>query len=61
MQLKISLQLVCGSCGACLKCMFPGVQATTGLGFFLCVSHLCYSEDCEYFNKLDIPCRSLVG
>ena len=25
----------------------PGVQATTGLGFFLCSSHLCDSEDCD--------------
>ena len=44
MQKKI---LVCGSHGACLDCMLPGVQVTAGLGFFLCSSHLCDNEDCD--------------
>ena len=34
MQKKISPRLVCGSHGACLDCMLPGVQVTAGLGFF---------------------------
>ena len=34
MQNKISPWLVCGSHGTCLDCMLPGVQVTTGLGFF---------------------------
>ena len=42
-----SSQLVYGSHGACLDYMLPGVQVITGLGFFLCSSHLCDSEDCE--------------
>ena len=33
--------------GACLDCMLPGVQVTTGLGFFQCLSQLCDSEDCD--------------
>ena len=28
-------RFVCGSCGTCLDCMLPGVQVTTGMGFFL--------------------------
>ena len=31
----------------CLDCILPGVQVTTGLGFFLCSSHLCDNEDCD--------------
>ena len=38
MHKKIAPQLVCGSRGACLDSMLPGVQVTTGLGFFLCLS-----------------------
>ena len=34
MQRKISSRLVCGSHGACLDCMLPGVQVTAGLGVF---------------------------
>ena len=34
MQKKIPPRLVCGSRGACLVNMLPGVQVTTGLGFF---------------------------
>ena len=39
--------LVCGSCGACLDSMLSGVQITTGLGFFLCSSHLSVSDDSD--------------
>ena len=39
--------LVCGSHGACLDCMLPGVQVTAGLGFFLCSSHLSDSKDID--------------
>ena len=35
MQKKIPSRLVCGSSGACLDCMLPGVQGTTGIGYFL--------------------------
>ena len=40
-------RLVCGSHGACLDCMLPGVQVTAGLGLFLCVQvvYLSDSED----------------
>ena len=34
MQRMISSRLLCGSQGACLDCMLPGVQVNTGLGFF---------------------------
>ena len=34
MQKKILPRLVCGSRGACLVNMLPGVEVTTGLGFF---------------------------
>ena len=37
--------LACGSCGTCLNCMLPRVQITTGLGFFLHLSHLSDGED----------------
>ena len=37
-QKKISPRLVCGSHGACLDCMLPGVQVTAGLGFFSAVT-----------------------
>ena len=38
--------LVCGSRGTCLDCTLLGVQVTTGLGFFLCSSHLvCEDSD----------------
>ena len=33
MQNKILSNLVCSSHGACLDCMLPGAQVTTGLGF----------------------------
>ena len=33
MQRKVPSWLVCGSHGACLDCMLPGVQVTTRLGF----------------------------
>ena len=61
MQKKISLWLVCGSHGACLDCMLPGVQVTAGLRFFLCSSHLCDNEDlaCNYYYKsISISVRS---
>ena len=45
MQKKISPQLVCGSHGACLDCMLPGVQIASRLGFFLHSSHLCDNGD----------------
>ena len=44
---KLPFRLVCGSHGACLDCMLPGVQVTAGLGFFLCSSHLSESEDSD--------------
>ena len=47
--------------GACLGSMLPGVQVTTGLGFFLCSGCL---GDCEDSNSLlhkgFIPKRGLV-
>ena len=46
-QKKVPPQLVCGSHGACLDCMLPGVEVTAGLGFFLCSSHLSDSEDSD--------------
>ena len=39
MHKNIPPRLVCGSRGACLDCMLPGVQVTAGLGFFLHGSH----------------------
>ena len=33
MQMKISCQFVCGSYGACLDYMLPGVQVIAGLNF----------------------------
>ena len=39
MQIEIPSQFVCGSRGACLDCVFPGVQSTTGLEFF-CVQFI---------------------
>ena len=47
MQKKISPWLVCDSHGACLDCMLPGVEVTTGLGFFLRSSHLCDNKDSD--------------
>ena len=47
MKKEISFRLVCGTHGACLDCLLPGVEVTTGLGFFLCSSYLCDSEDCD--------------
>ena len=47
MQKKIPPQLVCGSHGACLDSMLPGVQVTAGLGFFLRSSRLSDSEDSD--------------
>ena len=46
-QKKAPPQLVCGSCGACLDCVLPGVQVTAGLGFFLCSSRLSDSKDSD--------------
>ena len=43
--LKTIVCLTCGSHGTWLNCMSPRVQVTTGLGFFLCSSCLCDSED----------------
>ena len=31
------------------------VQVTTGLGFFLCLNHLCDSEDCESLLSQALP------
>ena len=36
MQKKIPPRLVCGSRGTCLVNMLPGIQVTTGQGFFVC-------------------------
>ena len=44
MQKKIPSQFVCSSCGACLECVLPGVQVTTGLRFLLV---------CAWFLKID--------
>ena len=50
-QRKIPSWLLCGSHGACLGCMLPGVQVTTGYwaGNFFCSysSFLSDSEDCD--------------
>ena len=46
MQRKIPSWLVCGSHGACLDCMLPGVQVTASLGF-LHSSRLSDSEDSD--------------
>ena len=46
MQKKTVSWLACGSLGAWLDCMLPGVQVTTGLGFF-CVHVVYVSEDCD--------------
>ena len=46
-QRKIPSWLVCGSHGACLDCVLPGVQVTAGLGFFLFSSYLSYNEDSD--------------
>ena len=42
MQRKIPSRLLCGSHGAYLDCMLPGVQVTTGL------LHLSVSEDSDF-------------
>ena len=47
MQRNTSPWLVRSSHGACLDCMLPGVQVSTGLGFFLHPSHLYDYEDCD--------------
>ena len=39
--------LVCGSYGTCLDSTLFGVQVTTGLGFFLHLSYLVYTEDSD--------------
>ena len=44
MEKKIPSRLVCGSSGACLHCMLPGVEVSAGLGFFLSSSD---SEDSD--------------
>ena len=46
-QRKMLPRLVCGSRGACLDSMFPGVQVTAGLEFFWCSAHLSDSEDSD--------------
>ena len=54
MQNKIPSQFVCGSSGACLEYVLPGVQVTAGLGFFLRSSHLgqsILSIVIPYFNR----------
>ena len=51
-QNKTPSKLVCGSCGACLDCVLPGVEVTTGLGFFLHSSHLSYNEDSDSLHAL---------
>ena len=45
MQKKIPTRLVCGSRGACLVNMLPGVQVTAGLGYFSVFSS--FSEDSD--------------
>ena len=59
MQKKVSSWLVCGPYGVCLDYILPGVQVTTGLGFFLHLSHLCGSED--HHSLLYRPMAFLAG
>ena len=50
MQKKVPPYLVCGSRGACVVNMLPGVQVTAGLGFFSVFSsfsHVISSEDSD--------------
>ena len=46
-QKKIPPGLVCGSRGACLDSVLPGVQVTARLGFFLCSGCLGDSDDSD--------------
>ena len=46
-QRKIPPWLVCGSCGACLDGVLPGVQVTVELGYFLRSSRLDVSDDSD--------------
>ena len=48
MQKKILLQLVCGSHGACLDSMLPGVQVTAGLEFFSDIVTPCFNRPCPF-------------
>ena len=52
MQREIPSELVCGSCGACLDCMLPGVQVTAGLGFFSAFRSFKLSEESEDSDSL---------
>ena len=47
MQMKIPSWFVCGSHNACLDCMLPGAQATSGLGTFSAFSVLGESENSD--------------
>ena len=64
MQKKIPHRLVCGSCGACLVNMLPGVQVTAGLG---CVSVFSSFSEAISMVKTVTPllfmgtCSLLVG
>ena len=67
MQKKIPLRLVCGSRGACLVNMLPGVQVTTGLGFFTVFSSFSQVISSKTVTALllvgtcSLPAGSLVG
>ena len=52
MQKKVPSWLVCGSRGTCLGGTLLGVHVTTGLGFFLHLSHLVHTEDSEDSDSL---------
>ena len=55
--------LVCGSYGACLDCMLPGVQVIAGLGFFFCVQviYVIMKIVTPCFNRPSLLSRFLVG
>ena len=63
MQKKIPPRLVCGSHGACLDCMLPGVQVTAGLGFFTVFKSFIVIVKIvtPCFNRPSLLSRSLVG
>ena len=62
MHKKISSWVVCGYHGACLNCMLPGVEVTTGL-LFLCVQviYVIMKIVIPRFNRPNLLSRFLVG
>ena len=64
MQKKISSRVVvCGSHGACLDCMMPGVEVTVGLLFVICVQiiYVIMKIVTPCFNRPSLLSKSLVG